>query len=198
MPVHESRCILATSIVAGCIFVVLPTSCERKSTIKINNHGLPQLILWSPNFHIDILALSAAASFHKSNTTILLHKWLPPADVALPQGCVAGNSTCCQYGSSRSYYCNVVNGIDGDLRVSGEPLRRLPDQYKRHPTYRDLFGRSRLEVMPSAISGMRFSGKYTFHDYTLHFGLVDENYVLRASRGDRCFQLVPRRLLNGC
>lgn len=52
--------------------------------------------------------------------------------------------------------------------------------------------------MPSALPGMRFSGKNTFHDYTLHFGLAGKDLVLRASRGDRCYELVPRRLLNGC
>ncbi len=89
------------------------------------------------------------------------------------------------------------NLLDGDLRVDGMPLGRLPDEYERHPSYFELFGHSVIEVMPSALPGMCFAAKTTFHGHTLHFGMAGEDFLLRASNGDYCYELVPRRLLDG-
>lgn len=90
------------------------------------------------------------------------------------------------------------NLLNGELLVNGVPLGRLPAEYERHDMYRTLFGRTTMEVMPTAIPGMRFSGKSTYAGYTLHFGMSSESDLLvRAVRGDQSYELVPSRHLEG-
>ncbi|KLJ08813.1 hypothetical protein EMPG_15752 [Blastomyces silverae] len=99
------------------------------------------------------------------------------------------------------------NLLTGELLVNGHPLSRLPAKYERHPTYRTLFGNSALEVMPTAVQGMQFSGKKQFADYTLHFGLSDHipdtpssqkyDILIQAVKDDRKYELIPSRILRG-
>ena len=90
------------------------------------------------------------------------------------------------------------NLLDGELLVNGVPLGRLPAEYERHDIYRTLFGRTTMEVMPTAIPGMRFSGKSKYAGYTLHFGMSGESDLLvRAVRGEQSYELVPSRHLEG-
>jgi hypothetical protein len=90
------------------------------------------------------------------------------------------------------------NLLNGELLVNGVPLGRLPAKYERHDMYRTLFGRTTMEVMPTAIPGMRFSGKSKYAGYTLHFGMSHESDLLiRAVRGDQSYELVPSRHLEG-
>ncbi|EER36939.1 conserved hypothetical protein [Histoplasma capsulatum H143] len=99
------------------------------------------------------------------------------------------------------------NLLTGELLVNGHPLSRLPAKYEQHPTYHTLFGKSALEVMPTAVQGMQFSGKKKFADYILHFGLNDYipnvpssrkyDILVQAVKDDRKFELVPSRILRG-
>jgi len=52
-----------------------------------------------------------------------------------------------------------INLLTGELLVNGLPLSRLPSDYESHATYLTLFGVRVLEVMPTMLDGMRFSGK---------------------------------------
>lgn len=88
------------------------------------------------------------------------------------------------------------NLLDGELLVNGLPLGRLPAEYERHPVYRQLFGRATIEVMPTAIPGMRFSGKNKFAAYTLHFGMSSESHLLiRAEKDGRAYELVSSKVM---
>jgi hypothetical protein len=98
------------------------------------------------------------------------------------------------------------NLLTGELLVNGLPLARLPSEYERHPTYRTLFGHSALEVMPSAVPGMRFSGKRDYAGYTLHFGIdpipgalgsPEYDLLVQAVRHDQMCVLIPSRILRG-
>ncbi|PGH08675.1 hypothetical protein AJ79_05957 [Helicocarpus griseus UAMH5409] len=96
------------------------------------------------------------------------------------------------------------NLLTGELLVNGLPLSRLPAKYEQHPTYRTLFGHAALEVMPTAVQGMQFSGKKEFAGYTLDFGIssLAETYkeydiLVRAVKCGQAFELIPSRLLYG-
>lgn len=98
------------------------------------------------------------------------------------------------------------NLLDCELLVNGVPLARLPMQYERHPCYSTLFGNSSIEVMPTAVPGMQFSGKEEYHGYTLHFGInpfsgifgcSDADLLVRATKGDQKYELIPSRILRG-
>ncbi|KAK6584182.1 hypothetical protein PZA11_003912 [Diplocarpon coronariae] len=101
------------------------------------------------------------------------------------------------------------NLLDCELLVNGVPLARLPAQYERHPSYTTLFGNSTIEVMPTAIPGMQFSGKEEYASYILHFGFVsasglsgssrsqDSDLLVMAMKGGRTMELIPSRILRG-
>ncbi|KAL4804843.1 hypothetical protein BDV18DRAFT_161935 [Aspergillus unguis] len=68
---------------------------------------------------------------------------------------------------------NVVvhfNLLLGELLINGRPLALLPSEYERHETYKTLFGRSPIEVMPSELPGMDFSGQRKHMGQTIHLG----------------------------
>ena len=98
------------------------------------------------------------------------------------------------------------NLLTGELLVNGLPLARLPSEYEVHPTYRTLFGHSALEVMPTAVQGMQFSGKKEYAGNTLHFGInpipgflgsPPYDLLVQAVRDDRKYELIPSRILQG-
>ncbi|KAF8851671.1 hypothetical protein BDZ45DRAFT_140606 [Acephala macrosclerotiorum] len=107
-------------------------------------------------------------------------------------------------GGSLSIHFNLLTG---ELLVNGLPLARLPSQYEGHPMYRTLFGEACLEVMPTTVQGMQFSGKKDFSGYSLHFNIesiLDESgrsvgldFLVQAIKDERKYQLIPSRLIRG-
>ncbi|ROW09287.1 hypothetical protein VPNG_05843 [Cytospora leucostoma] len=89
------------------------------------------------------------------------------------------------------------NLLTGQLLVDGLPLSRLPDTYEQHDSYRELFGGIVLEIMPSSVAGFQFSAKQRYSGYSLHFGLDDPDMLVRASKGDNAFELIPKRVSQG-
>ncbi|TVY48539.1 hypothetical protein LOCC1_G001313 [Lachnellula occidentalis] len=98
------------------------------------------------------------------------------------------------------------NLLSGELLVNGLPLARLPLQYEHHPMYRTLFGSCAIEVMPTSVQGMEFSGKKDYAGYTLHFGInqspdesspSEHDLLVQAITGGQKYELVPSRLLRG-
>lgn len=98
------------------------------------------------------------------------------------------------------------NLLDSELLVNGVPLTRLPAQYERHPYYPILFGNSTIEVLPTPVPGMQFSGKEQYDGYTLHFGINSFSSALGSSEADLLIQamkdgqeyeLIPSRALRG-
>ncbi|KAK2624987.1 hypothetical protein QTJ16_005356 [Diplocarpon rosae] len=96
------------------------------------------------------------------------------------------------------------NLLDCEILVNGVPLARLPAQYERHPSYRTLFGNAAIEVMPTAIPGMQYSGKEEYASCILHFGLVSasgssvssgSDLLVMAKKGGRTVELIPSRIL---
>ncbi|KAE8351981.1 hypothetical protein BDV28DRAFT_149490 [Aspergillus coremiiformis] len=94
------------------------------------------------------------------------------------------------------------NLLTGELLANGHPLASLPSNYEQHSTYRTLFGRSSIEVMPSAVNGMRFSSKKRYAEHTIHFGIDetgphDHDLRVRIEKEYHVLELVPPRLLHG-
>lgn len=101
-------------------------------------------------------------------------------------------------GSSMPVFFNLLTG---ELLVNGRPLDRLPSSLKEHPQYEGFFGKSQLDVAPSAEPGMEFSCRNLFSGYEIHLGLEDaigdsftQDIRLRASRDDIVYDLIPARL----
>ncbi|KAJ5117788.1 hypothetical protein N7448_011420 [Penicillium atrosanguineum] len=108
-----------------------------------------------------------------------------------------------QSGSSEDMLVHY-NLLTGELLVDGLPLARLPSEYECHPTYRSLFGKSQLEVMPTNTPGMQFSCQKQYSGYTVHLGKenvpesTDSDMLVKAVKGDeQVWQLVPSRIFAG-
>lgn len=108
-----------------------------------------------------------------------------------------------QSGSSEDMLLHY-NLLTGELLVDGLPLARLPSEYESHPTYRSLFEKSQLDVMPSNTPGMQFSCQKQYSGYTIHLGKetvpesTDSDMSVKAVKGwEQVWQLVPSRLFAG-
>ncbi|KAF9894652.1 hypothetical protein FE257_006540 [Aspergillus nanangensis] len=95
------------------------------------------------------------------------------------------------------------NLLTGELLINGRPLARLPSKYERHKTYKTLFGRSLVEVMPSDIPGMQFSSQREYKSHQVHIGRDRVpgsgafDLRVRALDDTRVWEFVPPRLLAG-
>ncbi|KAK2038276.1 hypothetical protein LZ31DRAFT_479197 [Colletotrichum somersetense] len=93
--------------------------------------------------------------------------------------------------------------VTGELLVSGVPVDHLPSGYLAHPTYQKLFGRLSLEIMLSPVPGMQFSSKAGYLGHEVHVCLInggeteDSDLLVHAVQGERKFDLVPSRHLQG-
>ncbi|KAI8631861.1 hypothetical protein F5Y19DRAFT_492813 [Xylariaceae sp. FL1651] len=97
-----------------------------------------------------------------------------------------------------------VSLLTGELLVNSLPLNRLPSEYEKDGVYSTLFGLSAIEVMPSSVRGMKFSGKQKFAEHELHFGmgtsadtLPRSCMLIQATYQGSTFELVPDCTLSG-
>ncbi|KAN0110108.1 hypothetical protein V8E51_006495 [Hyaloscypha variabilis] len=100
-----------------------------------------------------------------------------------------------------SVYFNLLTS---ELLVNGVPLARLPSQYESHPTYRTLLGSCHVEVMPSTIRGMQYSGKKQHAGYTVHFGMItpksgakNNELLVQAVKDGQHYELIPAQIFRG-
>lgn len=75
------------------------------------------------------------------------------------------------------------NLLTAELLVDGLPLARLPSEFMQHEMYRPLFSKSTLEVVPTDDPGLRFSARYTYHNYKLGFGMQGTDMLVVAVQG---------------
>ncbi|EKJ69179.1 hypothetical protein FPSE_10644 [Fusarium pseudograminearum CS3096] len=97
--------------------------------------------------------------------------------------------------TTREGLCVHIDILAGELLVNGSPLARLPREYERHDSYKRLFGGLILEVMPSNILGMRFCTKQQFQGHTVHFGMQDQDLLIRLEAVGSHLDLIPPRTL---
>lgn len=88
------------------------------------------------------------------------------------------------------------NLLSGELLVDGLPLDQPPQEYRAHPLYSTLFGRTVVEIMPSTTPGFQFSTKREFEGFSLQLGMSSNgDLIVRAARDDITFETVPSRLV---
>lgn len=87
--------------------------------------------------------------------------------------------------------------LTGELLVNGSPLARLPREYERHDNYKRLFGGLVLKVMPSNLPGMRFCTAQLFQGNTVHFGMHEQDLLVRLEADGSSVDLIPPRTLRG-
>lgn len=73
-----------------------------------------------------------------------------------------------------------TNQGEAEGSVNGYPLSKLPLDYQRYSTFRQLFGEQILDVGPSSIPGMQFSACREQDGWLVHFAMKDNQLVVRA------------------
>ncbi|KAI9728103.1 MAG: hypothetical protein M1834_007819 [Cirrosporium novae-zelandiae] len=96
--------------------------------------------------------------------------------------------------SSVMVHYNILNG---NLLVDGFPLTRLPRVYESHPTYRRLFGKKVLEVVPSTMIGMIFEVRNEMFGCQAHFAMQGSDLVIRTRKNNQIYELLPIHALEG-
>ncbi|UNI16722.1 hypothetical protein JDV02_003134 [Purpureocillium takamizusanense] len=89
-----------------------------------------------------------------------------------------------------------LNLVTGELLVDGSPRDRLPADYERHATYKELFGHAAFEAMPSPDPKMSFTASKLFQGFELHFRMDDKakDLIVRATKDGRAWELILRRI----
>ncbi|KAE9976350.1 hypothetical protein BLS_002095 [Venturia inaequalis] len=90
-----------------------------------------------------------------------------------------------------------LNLLTGSLLVDSSPLCRLPRNYESHASYERLFGAKVLGVMPSAMAGMCYGSREAVSGYQLDFALRDGILIIRATKDDKKFEILPPNSLLG-
>jgi hypothetical protein len=89
------------------------------------------------------------------------------------------------------------NTLNGELLVDGVSIDRLPLDYKRHGSYRPLFGHCALEVVPSNVPGMQFSNQNRYRNYIIDLGMTyssGKDLLVSATKENATFKLLPSRI----
>lgn len=89
------------------------------------------------------------------------------------------------------------NTLTGSLLVNGSPLSTLPSTYQTHGTYQRLFGNQIINVRPSTMEGMRFSATGSHCGHEVHFGMFEDDLVIRTRKGGKTYELIPISKLQG-
>ena len=84
------------------------------------------------------------------------------------------------------------NLLNGQLLIDGEPLGRLPADYRKSIILTELFGAQTLLTLPSALPGMSFVVSTPMHGHQIHLGQRDGKTVIRACVCDTVLELIPR------
>ncbi|KAH6961733.1 hypothetical protein BKA56DRAFT_647758 [Ilyonectria sp. MPI-CAGE-AT-0026] len=99
--------------------------------------------------------------------------------------------------TSRGHLQVHLNILTGELLVNGLPLSRLPKEYERHDDYERLFRGLILNVTPSNLPGMRFCTTQRFQGHTVHFGIQDQDLLVRLEENGSYLDLIPSRNFQG-
>ncbi|KAG0649292.1 hypothetical protein D0Z07_4347 [Hyphodiscus hymeniophilus] len=85
------------------------------------------------------------------------------------------------------------NMLDSDLLVNEVPLARLPAQYETHPYYSTFFGKSTIEIMPTAVSGCNSLQSRSMLATRFMLAWI----TILATKSGCKYELIPSRLFRG-
>ena len=80
----------------------------------------------------------------------------------------------------------------GQLLIDGEPLGRLPADYRKSVVLTELFGAQTLLTLPSALPSMSFVVSTPMHGHQIHLGQRDGKTVIRACIRNTVLEYIPR------
>jgi hypothetical protein len=88
------------------------------------------------------------------------------------------------------------NITEGHLLVNGRPRGKLPLEIRNDPAIKDLFGNQHLLTYPSSWPGMTHRLVHFVEGQEVHFGIRDQQVVIRARRRDGILEFVPKSIFS--
>lgn len=86
----------------------------------------------------------------------------------------------------------VYNYMHGILLVDGMAIGKLPSDHSTSAILTELFGNQSLLTTPSRLRGMQYALCITPEGHQVHVGLIDGMMVIRACKGSKVWELIPR------
>ncbi|KAI8168212.1 hypothetical protein K4K49_009945 [Colletotrichum sp. SAR 10_70] len=86
------------------------------------------------------------------------------------------------------------NYVQGLLLVDNKPLGKLPKAPEHIEVLNELFGDQALLTFPSSQRGMDYTLCLKPRNYRIDVGFEAGNMIVRATKGNQCLQLIPRKV----
>lgn len=86
------------------------------------------------------------------------------------------------------------NFMEGYLLVDGNPLGKLSYKIRNSPEVKALFGDARLRTISSNHNGMAYRLVDMCDKHIIHFGLREDQVVIRAVSAQGTFEFIPRKV----
>lgn len=127
---------------------------------------------------------------HTVFSTWTAAEWKGPWKTAhMTTTCVIGRQSC---SVRQAVHFNYVTGF---LLVNGKPSGRLPERFRDSGEVKELFGdHTHLRTFPSVLSGMSHQLVGLIQGWQIHFGLRDDQVVVRAVSSGATLEFIPRKL----
>ncbi|KAH8807698.1 hypothetical protein F5884DRAFT_880995 [Xylogone sp. PMI_703] len=93
---------------------------------------------------------------------------------------------------SKTVHYNVLNGL---LLINGARLTRLDPEYEKHATYRRLFGKKVLNIVPSSMEGMIYEAQREICGHQVHFAMYKSELIIRTRKRNNICELIPMHVL---
>lgn len=85
------------------------------------------------------------------------------------------------------------NFVYGNLLIDGQEMGTLPLVYRKHPTFRQIFGDKNPIVFPSPLPGMEFALSQPFPcDNRVHLGFRNGDLIIRTVQHGALLEYMPR------
>lgn len=96
------------------------------------------------------------------------------------------------YAFSQTVHFNYVSGF---LLVNGKPAGRLPERIRDSAEIKELFGdQTHLRTYPSVLRGMSHQLVGLVEGWQIHFGLRNDQVIVRAISKSTILEFIPRRV----
>lgn len=92
----------------------------------------------------------------------------------------------------QTIHYHLLEGIEGHLLVDGQPLGKLPAEYRDSAALGDLFGKQDLLTFPSGLPGMKYVLALVMNGHQIHLGFRNGKLIVRVVWKGTILELVPR------
>jgi hypothetical protein len=87
--------------------------------------------------------------------------------------------------------------LEGHLLIMGQPVGKLPEEYRTAIVLKQLFGNQSLLTYPSSLPGMAYMLSFVQLGHEIHLGFRNGKLIVRARLPETILELVPSEIFRG-